>query len=381
MNIKICERSFIMKIFKMVITMIVCFTCMLGVCCGEPEAPFAVTEFKDTVDLVHSEVINYIKASGDQLVTHFLPKGVYRHDKGQPVTLGYDPGELEVKSANVEVSKNQDFSVIEAKETINVRRKKVDISNLYPNTTYYFRVNLTLADGQVVTSSGKFTTSKSPRLIDLDGACNVRDIGGWQTEDGRQIKYGLVYRGSELDGGKNADHPDFNISYYGIMQAEGFGIKTDVDLRSEGVKVGNHSILGEDVTRKFYNSAQYENVLEPENAERTRQLFSDLGNPNAYPLYLHCTHGVDRAGSIILILEGLLGVSKTDLIKDYELSAFYHNYRHVNRTVENGGTITALIDGLDAFEGNSFAKKVENFLLSIGVTPTEIANIRSTLLA
>jgi hypothetical protein len=369
-----------MKLFKMGIAAIVCATCMLGASCGGAKASFAVTAFNGAVDLVHQEVLSYINSDGEQLVSSFLPSGAYRHDKGQPVTLGYDPGELDVKSASLEISKNQDFSVVEVTESIGVRSKSIKISNLYPDTTYYFRISLTLADGKVVTNGGTFTTSKSPRLIDLDGASNVRDIGGWKTEDGKQIKYGLVYRGSELDGGKNTGHPDFNLSYYGMMQAEALGIKTDIDLRSESVKVGEYSVLGEDVTRKFYNSAQYESILKPENAERTRKIFSDHANPGAYPVYVHCTHGVDRAGSVILLLEGLLGVSKSDLIKDYELSAFYHNYKHVNRNVENGGNILALIEGIEAFEGDTFAQKVESFLLSIGVTATEISNIRTTLL-
>ena len=370
-----------MKIFKKVLAMITCLTCLFGVSCGEVEQPFAVTEFNGKVDLVHQEVLNYLNSDGSVPVTHYLPNGVYRHDKGKFVALGYEyDGEKEVKSANVQISRSQDFSLIEVEDSINVRGKKVQISNLYPGVTYYFRINLTLSDGSVLTSASSFETSESIRLIDLDGASNVRDIGGWKTEDGKQVKYGLFYRGGEIDGGKNTGHPDFCLSAYGIMQAKSFGIKTDVDLRSESVKVSDYSILGEDVNRSFYDSAQYENILQPENAERTRKIFSTLANSSAYPVYLHCTHGVDRAGSITLILEGLLGLSKTDLVKDYEMSAFYHNYKHVHRELDNGGNILSLIDGLDAYEGNTFAQKVENFLLSIGVTAQEIASIRNTLL-
>lgn len=378
-RIKFAKRGNFMKIFKKVIAMIACVACLFGASCGESENPFAVTEFDGKVDLVHQEVLNYLNSDGSIPVTHYLPNGVYRHDQGKAVTLGYDT-DLDVKSADIQISRTQDFAVIEVEDTINVRRKKVEITNLYPGVNYYFRINLTLADGSVLTSKGSFETNKGARFIELSGASNVRDLGGWKTENGKQIKYGLIYRGGEIDGGKNTGHPDFCLTPYGVEQARSFGIKTEIDLRSENDKASEHSILGEDIQRTFYNSAQYQNILKPENAERTRKIFSDLAKPSAYPVYLHCTHGVDRAGSITLLLEGLLGVSKQDLIKDYELSAFYHNYKHVHRELDNGGTILGLIDGIDAFEGETFAKKVENFLLSIGVTAQEISSIRATLL-
>ena len=74
-------------------------------------------------------------------------------------------------------------------------------------------------------------------------------------------------------------------------------------------------------------------------------------------------------------------MSKEDLIRDYELSAFYYNYAHVNRNTNTGGTILDLIDGLEeGYAGETFADKVEKFLLSIGVTQAEIDSIRNIFL-
>jgi hypothetical protein len=89
---------------------------------------------------------------------------------------------------------------------------------------------------------------------------------------------------------------------------------------------------------------------------------------------------VDRAGSTTLILESLLGVAEADLIRDYELSAFYYNYTHVNRNTENGGNILKLIEKLKEYEGETLADKTAAFLLSIGVTQTEIDSIRNIFL-
>ena len=257
----------------------------------------------------------------------------------------------------------------------------VNIFNLQTDMQYYFRVVAQEKKGVKLSASGSFKTASSPRFISLDGACNVRDIGGWKTEDGKTVKQGLLYRGSEIDGGKNTGHIDFCLSEEGIQQLRALGIKTDFDLRSESVKVSEHSILGEDVARKFYNAAQYQAITYPANAEKTRVIFSDLANPDAYPVYLHCTHGVDRAGSTAFLLSGLLGVSKADLIRDYELSAFYLNYAHVDRNENNGGTIVGLVDVIEEkYEGETFAEKIANFLLSVGVTQAEIDSIRCIFL-
>ena len=73
-------------------------------------------------------------------------------------------------------------------------------------------------------------------------------------------------------------------------------------------------------------------------------------------------------------------MAKEDLIRDYELSAFYPNYTHVNRNMQNGGNVLELIERLEAFEGETLAQKTAAFLRSVGVTDTEIASIRSIFL-
>ena len=355
-----------------------------------------VTVAESPASLVAYSIEAYINANADETVNSFLTGGTERLDKGMPVTIEYDlqsSAVVGIISIEAELSLDKDFAVIEQKQTLNIsdmedspiynfdpRKNYCSLYNLKTGEHYYYRVKLTLSDGQTVSSIGEFDTKISPRFINLDGANNVRDIGGWMTESGRRIKQGLLYRGSEIDGGKNTGHADFRLTEQGIAQLRALGIKTDFDLRSDSNKISEHSILGADVSRSFYDAAQYQSALAKANAETTRKIFSDLAKKESYPIYLHCTHGVDRAGTTCLLLEGLLGVAKEDLVRDYELSAFYYNYAHVNRNFENGGNVLKLIEELEKYDGETFADKVATFMLSIGVTADEINSIRSIFL-
>ncbi len=344
-----------------------------------------VTEFRDPVSLVSQCVSMYMSASPDAVVTPYLVgSAVDRTDRSKPVNIGYEweNGEAPaVSSAEVQLSLTEDFSDIERTVAFKEGKSSCAVYNLKTGVRYYFRVNATLGNGEVVTKSGAFETEASPRMLYLEGGNNARDIGGWKTESGKVIKQGLLYRGGEIDGGKNKNHADFCLTKNGIAQLRDLGIKTDFDLREPSVAVSKNSILGEDVQRTFYNAFQYLDALKPTNGATMKRMFSDLAKPEKYPVYLHCTHGVDRAGTTVLILEALLGVSKDDLIRDYELSAFYYNYAHVHRNFDtNGGPITKVIEELEKFEGETLADKTAAFLKSVGVTDAEIESIRNMFL-
>ncbi|MBQ2768467.1 MAG: tyrosine-protein phosphatase [Clostridia bacterium] len=343
-----------------------------------------VSKFDEPVALVDESVLTYMNVPSSVLVSnivHSLGNEV-RQDKGLPVTIEYGLDKeivsQSVKTARVKISENKDLS--NARTAYFEDGESVDVYNLKTGTKYYFEVSVHLSDDSLLTEQGDFETVASPRFMNIEGTNNVRDIGGWTTESGKKIKQGILYRGSEIDGGKNTGHVDFCLTEKGVEQLRALGIKTDFDLREESCKVGEYSILGEDVSRNFYNAPQYQSALNESSAETVRKLFSDLANPEAYPAYIHCTHGVDRAGTASLLLESLLGVAKEDLVRDYELSAFYYNYAHVNRSLENGGNVLKLLERLEKYEGKTLADKTAAFLLSVGVTAEEISSIRAIFL-
>lgn len=345
----------------------------------------SVSRFDEPVALVDESVLTYVNLPSSVLVSNIVRSlgNEVRQDKGLPVTIEYDLDKeivrANVSTAKVKISENKDLS--DARSVFFEEGNSVDVYNLKTGKKYYFQVSVKLTDGSSLTENGEFETVASPRFMNVEGTNNVRDVGGWTTESGKTVKQGLLYRGSEIDGGRNTGHKDFCLTEKGIQtMRQDLKIKTDMDLRSESNKTSEYSILGVDVSRSFYDAAQYQSALGAK--KKIAAIFSDLANPDAYPVYLHCTHGVDRAGTTVLLLEGLLGVAKEDLVRDYELSAFYYNYRHVNRNFENGGNVLDLLATLErSYEGETLSQKIENFLLSAGVTADEIASIRSIFLS
>ena len=74
------------------------------------------------------------------------------------------------------------------------------LENPMIGTTYCWTVTATDGEGNSYASDvGTFTTdAQGPRNLTVGGLTNVRDLGGWATEDGGRVRQGLLFRGSKL---------------------------------------------------------------------------------------------------------------------------------------------------------------------------------------
>ena len=271
----------------------------------------------------------------------------------------------------VELAANEDFSdavVLKSdSETLQAR-------NLAPDTLYSWRVT---AEGGVRSAAGHFRTDvQIPRWFDIPGPSNVRDVGGWPTADGRRVKEGLVFRGTQLEG-------RFEITPEGRdYMVHTLGIKTDLDLRGPS-EVGDPNVktgrpLGDEVEWVNIPVSAYKDVFTEEGQRpRWREIFSTLAKPETYPVYIHCYGGADRTGTLCLFLKAILGVSDNDLCVDYELTTLRFAVRHIHIDA-----FEAMLEELNRYgtAEEPMSVKCERFLLDIGVTPEEIESIRAILL-
>ena len=198
-------------------------------------------------------------------------------------------------------------------------------------------------------------------------AANVRDLGGWAC-DGGKVRYGLLFRGGEVTAKDRA------------VLVEELGIRHELNLRGYSEATQTRSPLGEDVyfTRDM-DYAWY--TLTPESTWRTnlRCVFDAV--THGEPVYFHCSAGADRTGTLACVLEGLLGMSQSDIDKDYELTCFYTGtssdaYARRRNEAEWHG----LINAINAKSGASFRDKCVTFAAELGFTAAEINAYRKAMI-
>ena len=106
--------------------------------------------------------------------------------------------------------------------------KKVFIHSLKNDTEYFWRIGYTDEKGKIQYSPVSFfrTEEAFPRWIHIEGASNVRDIGGKLTIYGKKIRQGLLYRGCALN--KCISVPRKGLDFL----TGNLKIKSDLDIRS-----------------------------------------------------------------------------------------------------------------------------------------------------
>lgn len=231
---------------------------------------------------------------------------------------------------------------------------------------------MTYEDGTPI-KAGYYSFDKHGRMVinflSFEGIDNVRDIGGYVTTESKNIRKGLLIRGPELDGAVLEDSVATELDKKKLVNT--LGVKTEMDMRDPAVSLGD--MLGATVTHKFYNNApQYEDIFTDEGKAKIKAIFTDLANPDNYPIYLHCTYGIDRTGTVCYILEAILGLNETQLQNEYALSNWYRSF--------NLKKVNKIKTGLADYAGSNINQRAVNYLLSCGITQEQIDTIRGIFL-
>ena len=239
--------------------------------------------------------------------------------------------------------------------------------NLIPGEVAEVKVSAVSGSAETVILSRSIRASGTVRMIAAEGVHNVRDIGGWKCAGGR-IKYGKIYRGGILDGLTN----DGKSVLHDLL-----GIRAEIDLRSAGSS--DTSVIGAGCTRYRYAGKQYSAAFDDTSLsyEILHRVYTEVMAGN--PAYVHCTIGCDRTGTYIGMIEGLLGMSESDISKDYELSDFTNSSLVDGGRYRNTANWTGLIGRIKGEAGKTFTEKVESYFLRIGFTAQEIENLRKAL--
>jgi protein-tyrosine phosphatase len=179
---------------------------------------------------------------------------------------------------------------------------------------------------------------------------NLRDLGGYETRDGKTVKHGLVYRSNQL-----SEISPEDMQKLGALELQGaYDLRTTaeretrpeelppgvdyivVDVLAESPsagpaqleklmadpKVANVELGGGKVEAAF--QASYREFISLPSAQREfGKMFVALGNRQEVPALFHCTTGKDRTGWAAAAFLTLMGVPKETVYEDYLRSNDY----------------------------------------------------------
>lgn len=174
--------------------------------------------------------------------------------------------------------------------------------------------------------------------IQLEGARNFRDLGGYTTRDGRRVKSGLLFRSDSLAQLSDAD----------LKQLAGLHLRTIYDFRTAAeiepapdklpsaairqitLSIGDPNVNVEEL-RAHIMAGDLETLALPDSyadvvlnhADIWREWFADLLDPARIPGVFHCTGGKDRTGVAAVLFLYAVGVPRETALQDYMASNYY----------------------------------------------------------
>lgn len=174
------------------------------------------------------------------------------------------------------------------------------------------------------------------RLIALEAAHNVRDLGGYRIGDGRTIAWGRLLRADGLH----------HLTPTDLEALSPLGLRTVIDLRTPQevelrgtfpveqlpVELVHLSVI--DVTWQHADVPDFEHTAEPEiefltwayrsmltdGGDRFGEALRRLAGAHALPAIFHCAAGKDRTGMLAMLILGGLGAADDVIVGDYGLT-------------------------------------------------------------
>lgn len=208
----------------------------------------------------------------------------------------------------------------------------------------------------------------APRMMKLDGVWNVRDCGGWNADNGK-VKFGYLFRGARLSGASSSD----------LTALANAGIKFELDIRDAGNAAGTVATIPDSTYRNVPINNAYAQMISGEaTAAATACIAAMESIVDDKPVYIHCASGADRTGCICAMLEALLGVSDTDIDRDFEMTDFA-DIEDLTGHVRNGGSWTGFWSALNSGQSNA-KMNVAKFLKNNGATTSLLNSFREKMI-
>jgi protein-tyrosine phosphatase len=170
------------------------------------------------------------------------------------------------------------------------------------------------------------------RLVPLERAHNLRDLGGYRAAGSGRVAWGRLFRADGLG----------DLSENDLATVESLGLRTVIDLRTrpeldqhgtfptDRIEVRFHHLPVLDTTWSVQDRAAvgtpgeflfhaYRDMLE-QGHPRIARVLHVLAEEDAAPAVFHCAAGKDRTGVTAALLLAALGVDDDDIVDDFALT-------------------------------------------------------------
>lgn len=236
--------------------------------------------------------------------------------------------------------------------------------------------------------------------IDLTGAKNVRDLGGYNTKEGKTTKSHSLLRADALH----------ILTEEDCKKLYDYGVRCIIDLRSK-----EEAQREPDRLPMVYDDVEYLQVpiqdhvrtnryfeefppsmwelyrwLLDDSKESFRTIFKTMAKYENDCVMFHCSGGKDRTGTIAMLLLKLVGVDNETIIGDYAATADYMKdiFPRQVADLESRGLIVPhyvmesppenMVKTLDYLKEKY--DTIDNYFASIGLTNEEVTNVRRKLI-
>lgn len=180
------------------------------------------------------------------------------------------------------------------------------------------------------------TTTAHDRRIRLNGARNVRELGGLATEHGKALRRGILFRADNLHALSDDDMD---------LLTSAIGLRSVIDLRRNGELAFAPNRFRDHHTVAYLHRPLFDDPVAPgtvgqpaiEATPRTLNdvykllldtrseamvgVLRDVLHDDHRPTVIHCTAGKDRTGIVIALILSAVGVTHDVIAADYALTS------------------------------------------------------------
>lgn len=232
---------------------------------------------------------------------------------------------------------------IEGKVKIYISESPTQFRRLIPdrvcdigdNTTSFFLDDSYRRKFFLLVFNNEYEVITSNREIKLDGINNFRDVGGYETSNGKQIRWGMLYRSGLIgDLSRNTHIRLGNLRPYTIIDLRPHNptARPEIDLPNiQYVRLPIEGLEMASIADRIYNNEfkRGDAVIFKQDTYRSfvdhnhtylSELFDILANHQNYPVIIMGNYGKDRVAIATALILHLLGASQETIIQDYALS-------------------------------------------------------------